>query len=76
MLLSCVQTVSRIQNGLYYDLIRNFEYESGIPVVTNTSLNVKDQPICHSPVDAVSTFYSTGMDGIAIGNYLLLKEDR
>jgi carbamoyltransferase len=70
-----VQTVSKIQNGLYYDLIRNFEYESGIPVVTNTSLNVKDQPICLSPVDAISTFYSTGMDGIALGNYLLLKED-
>jgi carbamoyltransferase len=70
-----VQTVSKIQNGLYYDLIKNFEYETGIPIVTNTSLNVKDQPICLSPVDALSTFYSTGMDGIAIGNYLLLKED-
>jgi hypothetical protein len=41
-------------------LIRNFEYESGIPVVTNTSLNVKDQPICLSPVDALSTFYKYG----------------
>ena len=70
-----VQTVSKIQHGLYYDLIRNLEYETGIPVVTNTSLNIKDQPICLSPVDAISTFYSTGMDGIALGNYLLLKED-
>jgi len=43
-------------------------------MVTNTSLNVKDQPICISIVDALSTFYSTGMDGIAIGNYLLLKK--
>jgi len=68
-----IQTVSRSQNGLYYDLISNFENETGIPIVTNTSLNVRDQPICLSPVDALSTFYSTGMDGIAIGNYLLLK---
>ena len=68
-----LQTVSKSQNGLYYDLIKNFEYETGIPIVTNTSLNVKDRPICLSPVDALSTFYSTGMDGIAIGNYVLLK---
>ena len=70
-----IQTVSKSQNGLYYDLISNFENETGIPIVTNTSLNVRDQPICLSPVDALSTFYSTGMDGIAIGNYLLLKGD-
>jgi carbamoyltransferase len=63
----------KVKNRLYYDLIKNFEDETGIPVVTNTSLNVKDQPISLSPVDALSTFYSTGMDGIAIGNYILLK---
>ena len=70
-----IQTVSKSQNGLYYALINHFEMETGIPVITNTSLNVRDQPICLSPVDALSTFYCTGMDGIAIGNYLLLKED-
>jgi carbamoyltransferase len=68
-----IQTVSEDQNPLYYDLIKDFETETGVPVVTNTSLNIKDQPICLSPVDALSTFYGTGMDGIAIGNYMLLK---
>jgi carbamoyltransferase len=68
-----IQTVSKYQNGLYYDLIRNFENETGIPIVTNTSLNVMNQPICLSPVDALSTFYSTGMDALAIASYLLLK---
>ena len=68
-----IQTVAKGQNGLYYDLISNFEMETGVPVITNTSLNVMNQPICLSPVDALSTFYSTGMDGIAIGNYLVLK---
>jgi carbamoyltransferase len=68
-----VQTVSKTHNGLFYDLIKNFERETGIPVITNTSLNVMNQPICLSPVDALSTFYSTGMDGIAMGDYLLLK---
>ena len=68
-----IQTVSKDQNELYYDLIRNFGYETGVPVVTNTSLNVMNQPICLSPVDALSTFYSTGMDGLAIGDSLILK---
>ncbi len=68
-----VQTITKNQNTLYYDLIKNFEDETGVPVITNTSLNVMGQPICLSPVDALSTFYSTGMDGLAIGNYLLLK---
>jgi carbamoyltransferase len=68
-----IQTVSKHQNELYYELIRNFENESGVPIVTNTSLNVMNQPICLSPVDALSTFYSTGMDGLAIGDSLILK---
>ena len=68
-----VQTISKNQNCLYFDLIKNFEKETGVPVITNTSLNVMGQPICLSPVDALATFFSTGMDGIAIGNYLLLK---
>jgi carbamoyltransferase len=68
-----IQTVAKGQNGLYYDLISNFEMETGVPVITNTSLNVMNQPICLSPVDALSTFYSTGMDGIAIGDFLVLK---
>lgn len=71
-----IQTVSEDHNPLYYDLIKDFETETGVPVVTNTSLNIKDQPICLSPVDAISTFYGTGMDGIAVGNYMLLKSDQ
>jgi len=47
--------------------------ETDVPVITNTSLNVMNQPICLSPVDALSTFYGTGMDGIAIGDFLVLK---
>ena len=68
-----VQTISKKQNVLYHNLISNFEKITDVPVVTNTSLNVMGQPICLSPVDALSTFFSTGMDGIAIGDYLLLK---
>jgi len=68
-----IQTVSKSQNGLYYDLIRNFEYETAIPMVTNTEFKRKGSANLSSPVDALSTFYSTGIDGIAIGNYLVLK---
>ena len=45
-----IQTVAKGQNGLYlHDLISNFEMETGVPVITNTSLNVMNQPICLSP---------------------------
>jgi predicted NodU family carbamoyl transferase len=43
-----IQTISRSQNRIYYDLISNFENETGIPMVTNTSLNIMNQPICLS----------------------------
>ena len=56
-----------------YTMISNFEMETGVPVITNTGLNVMNQPICLSPADVLSTFCGTGMDGIAIGDFLVLK---
>jgi carbamoyltransferase len=69
-----IQTVDRKTNPMFHRLISEFEKISGIPVVINTSLNIKGQPICLSPRDAISTFYGTGMDCLVLGPYALEKE--
>jgi carbamoyltransferase len=67
-----LQTVSRDENPLYYDLIRAFERRTGIPVVLNTSFN-ENEPIVCSPQEAVDCFKRTRMDALAIGSYLASK---
>ncbi|CAN7625168.1 hypothetical protein LJR235_004665 [Pararhizobium sp. LjRoot235] len=69
-----LQTVRRDCNERYYDLIREFGKLSGHPVVLNTSFNVMDEPIVASPSDAVRCFYSTGIDILYIGDFVLEKE--
>jgi carbamoyltransferase len=69
-----IQTVNKESNPLYWDLINEFYKLSGTPVILNTSFNVKGEPIVCSPVDAIRCFYSTGLDNLVIGNYLLSKQ--
>lgn len=68
-----VQTVARETNPLYYRLIEMFEGRRGVPMVLNTSFNVMGEPIVNTPADAVRCFYSTGMDALALGDYVLVK---
>ena len=68
-----IQTVSKEVNSLYWNLIKEFQNLTGIPVILNTSFNVKGEPIVCSPVDAIRCFYSTGLDNLVIGNFLLSK---
>ena len=68
-----VQTVSRVQNQQYYDLIQAFYQITGVPIVLNTSFNLNGEPIVESPTDAIRTFFSSGMDALAMGHCLLLK---
>ncbi len=68
-----LQTVSRITNPLYYDLIAAFERRTGCPVIINTSFNVRGEPIVCTPVDAYRCFMRTNMDWLAIGPFLLEK---
>ncbi|HIJ75080.1 MAG TPA: carbamoyltransferase, partial [Candidatus Hydrogenedentes bacterium] len=68
-----VQTVSREVHPRYYRLIEAFEKRRGVPMVLNTSFNVMGEPIVNSPADAVRCFYSTGMDALVIGDYVVLK---
>ena len=62
-----LQTVSREQNPLFADVINAFRSITGVPVVLNTSFNLKGEAIVCSPEDAVRTFYSSGLDALVIG---------
>jgi len=68
-----VQTVNRDTAPRYYRMIEEFEKIKGVPVVLNTSFNVKGEPIVCSPKDAIRCFYSTGMDALVIENFLIKK---
>ena len=69
-----LQTVSREENPLYYDLICAFERRTGIPVILNTSFN-ENEPIVCKPSEAIDCFKRTRMDVLAIGPYLVLKSE-
>jgi carbamoyltransferase len=68
-----VQTVSRTGSPHYHDVIAKFARLAGVPMVLNTSMNVKGQPIVADPRTALSLFYGTGLGSMAIGPYLLRK---
>ena len=72
---SCrVQTVERATNPRYYALIEEFEKITGVPVVMNTSFNLKGDPIVCAPKDAVQTFYTSGLDDLVIGDFVVSKQ--
>lgn len=63
-----VQTLTPQENGLFYRLVRRFGELTGVPVVINTSFNVRGEPIVCTPQDAYHTFVSTGIDVLIMGN--------
>ena len=67
------QTVTKKINPRYYRLISEFEKESGVPVILNTSFNDRGEPIVCSPFDAINTFKKTGLTYLAIENYMVRK---
>lgn len=69
-----IQTVNRDQEPLYYDLIEAFRQRTGCPIVINTSLNVRGEPIVNTPEDAYLCFMRTNMDAMALGPFLCMKE--
>ena len=71
---SCrVQTVSKKSNKKFYSLINNFNKITKVPVVLNTSFNIKGQPIVNDPVDAIECFLKYKIDTLAIGDYIVEK---
>jgi carbamoyltransferase len=67
------QTVERDVNPLYWNLIREFGERTGVPVIMNTSFNLRGEPIVCTPTDAIRTFFSSGMDALVIGSYVVEK---
>ena len=67
------QTVERDVSPLYWRLIYEFGQRTGVPVVMNTSFNLRGEPIVCSPTDAIRTFFSSGMDALVIGSYVVEK---
>jgi carbamoyltransferase len=68
-----VQTLKNGDNPRLYRLLKEFEKLTGVPVLLNTSLNVKGDPIARTPADAIKCFSRSGMDGLVLGDFLLLK---
>jgi carbamoyltransferase len=68
-----VQTVRREHNERMYDLLTEFEKLTGVPLLVNTSFNVKGEPIVETPRDAVNGFLYTGIDYLALHDTLVSK---
>lgn len=69
-----VQTVTRDTNPRYWELIRQFAAITGVPVIMNTSFNLRGEPIVCTPRDAVRTFYSSGLDFLVLGEHIIAKD--
>lgn len=68
-----IQTLKKDSDGIYYDLVKNFYDLTEVPLIINTSLNIKGQPIVCTPTEAIETFVSTKIDALAIGSFLIEK---
>jgi carbamoyltransferase len=71
-----LQTVNKVDNPLYHEMISEFEKLTGCPVIINTSFNVRGEPIVCSPDDAYRCFMRTQMDYLIMGPYLLDKTEQ
>lgn len=69
-----LQIVPRKTNPTYYRLIERFGQATGVPVVLNTSFNLRGEPIVNSPAEAFSTFSRSGLDVLVLGQYLIHKD--
>jgi carbamoyltransferase len=70
-----LQTVQKEINPRYYKLIETFGQATGVPVVLNTSFNLKGEPIVNTPQEAFSSFQRSGMDVLVLGDHVVEKEE-
>ena len=68
------QTVSKNTNLVYWELLQEFKKLQGVPVLINTSLNLRGDPIVNTIQDCLKTFYSSNIDYLCIDNYLISKD--
>lgn len=68
-----IQTIRRDQNAAYYDLLQAFYNRTGVPVLVNTSFNTRGEPIVCTPRDAIESFWTSPLDALIIGSFMLQK---
>ena len=71
-----IQTVHADTNPRYHAAISKFKEKTNCPIVINTSFNVRGEPIICTPTDAFKCFMGTEMDILAVGNFVLYKENQ
>lgn len=69
-----IQTVSGEQNRLFHDLLQAFMRLTGVPVLVNTSFNTRGRPMVCTPQDALEAFFTSPLDALAIGSFLVEKQ--
>ncbi len=70
-----LQTISEKENPRYYKLIKTFKKLSGVPVIINTSFNIRGEPIVCTPYDAFRCFAGTGIDYLVMDRFIISKKD-
>lgn len=70
-----LQTVCAHENLWSYKLLNAFLQKTGCPVLVNTSFNIRGEPIVGSPNDAIKCFLGTDLDGLAIGSFVVCKDE-
>jgi carbamoyltransferase len=70
------QVVDEELNPKFYNLLKSFHKKTGLPVLINTSLNRRGEPMICSPDDAINMFYGSGLEYMALGDYLIKKQWR
>ena len=68
-----IQTVTEDTNPRFYRLIQAFERITGLPILLNTSFNVRDQPIVCTPAEAFECFMRTDLDAVVLGSHVVCK---
>ncbi|MBI4009980.1 MAG: carbamoyltransferase [Candidatus Aenigmarchaeota archaeon] len=68
-----LQSVFKEDNPRYYSLIEKFEKKTGVPIILNTSFNLKGEPIVNTPQNAYDTFMRSGMDALVLEKFIITK---
>jgi carbamoyltransferase len=69
-----LQTIRREWNPLYYEIVQRFGQATGVPVLMNTSFNLRGEPIVASPADAFNTFSHSDLDVLVMGHHWILRK--
>ena len=71
---SRLQSVHDDSNGLYAELLRHCKSQAGLPMLLNTSLNAYNDPMACEPHQALRTFFTTGLDSLILGDFVIDKQ--